>query len=131
MTLEQKSSGCLRFLWAIVLSHAIFLFFGTLFTSSNWFSVPFALFFLLSVIGGLKNWGPTVACTLAGFYFGLFWCPSPYGYAHNSYEVFMEDFGIPAICAGVGLVIGGVFDFLISLDPSEDVDSSNQKINEK
>ena len=92
--------------WTVVLIHAA-LFGGTS-LYGGWKASLVPLFLLaIAVSGLLMRWGPAAFLPLAGFYFGLFWAPSPYGaYAHNAHEAMMEDIGIPVIYAAVGAAVG-------------------------
>jgi hypothetical protein len=73
----------------------------------------------LSILGLVQRWGCPVLFTLARFFFGLFWCPSPYLYTHDAFEGMMEGFGFPVIWAVVGAIAGVAGSVFRSLPASE------------
>jgi hypothetical protein len=94
-----------RAAWAVVVIHAAI--FATAAIYGGWKSGLVASYLLAVAVSGLvRRLGPAIFLPLAGLYFGLFWAPSPYGYAHNAYEAMMEDIGIPVIFAAVGAAVG-------------------------
>ena len=92
--------------WAVVFIHAAL--FGGASLYGGWKGSLVPLYLLaIAVSGMIMHWGQAVFLPLAGFYFGLFWAPSPYGaYAHNAYEAMMEDIFIPVIYAAAGAAVG-------------------------
>ena len=119
----------LRFWWAVVFCHSTFLGIAAV---HSWLalrvgslSAPLteqgarmlgaisAVFGALSLVGFINRWGLPALGTIGGFFFGLFWAPSPYSYTHDAHEVMMEEFGIPVIYALVGAIGGFFIEFLM------------------
>jgi hypothetical protein len=96
--------------WLIVLAHAA----GNVYVGLRAPTLvlgPDLYFLVLAVAGLIRGWGLAVQFTLAG------WCLTQYwrvfgSVASDHMEVVWQDLIDPAICAGVGLLLGGALEFV-------------------
>jgi len=88
--------------WLIVLSHAAA---NVRRVDSNYLHYAEIYFLFLAVAGLVCRWGPAAMFTLGGFCVSHYW--SPWGVVASSYmEAVWQDLINPAICAGLGLLLG-------------------------
>ncbi len=107
---RYASRPWLSFGWVIVILHAA----GTLRTDLGYpkiFLFSESYFLLLALVGLVRRWGPAVQFTLAGWCLTQYWGLFP-GVSSDYMESVWQDLIDPAICAGIGLLLGAYLELV-------------------